>query len=344
MVETLIIRVDASFDIGMGHFMRCLALAQAWLRDGGKVIYAMSDADHLRQRLEELDIGYLDISSAPGCLDDAGEVINYSKKFNASWIILDGYHFKTDYQIFIKDYDFNLLVIDDDGKLDFYCADIILNQNLHASPNLYSNRMDYTELLLGNKYVLLREEFLEWRDWNREVKPVINHLLVTLGGSDKNNYSLKIIRALERLSSLELEINVLVGVSNPHINVLKEFIMGSDLDITILENVRDMPGIMAWADLAFTGGGTTVWEMAFMGLPTIVGATSPVEELLIKGLNKCNLFLNVGRISEVTVSELTLVLSDVMGNRELRCFMSNQGKNLVDGYGVDRVINCMKKK
>jgi spore coat polysaccharide biosynthesis predicted glycosyltransferase SpsG len=204
--------------------------------------------------------------------------------------------------------------------------------------------MDYTELLLGNKYVLLREEFLEWRDWNREVKPVINHLLVTLGGSDKNNYSLKIIRALERLSSLELEINVLVGVSNPHINVLKEFIMGSDLDITILENVRDMPGIMAWADLAFTGGGTTVWEMAFMGLPTIVGATSPVEELLIKGLNKCNLFLNVGRISEVTVSELTLVLSDVMGNRELRCFMSNQGKNLVDGYGVDRVINCMKKK
>ncbi len=342
MMETLIIRVDAGLDIGMGHFMRCLALAQAWQRTGGKVFYAMKNADHLKPRLEELSIGYLEITSTVGSKGDAGELIDYCKEFHASWILVDGYHFKSDYQSIIKDSDFNLIIIDDEGELDFYSADIVLNQNLHASPNLYSNRMSYTTLLLGSKYVLLRGEFLKWRDWNREIT-MVNHILVTLGGSDKYNYTLKIIQALEGLPSKDLKIKVLVGVSNPHIKVLKDYIMDCDLNITLLENISYMPGIMAWADLAFTSGGTTVWEMAFMGLPTIVGATTPVEELLIKGLIESDLFLNVGRISDITVNELTKFLSNVMGNRELQVFMSNQGKELVDGYGVDRVLNCMKR-
>jgi spore coat polysaccharide biosynthesis predicted glycosyltransferase SpsG len=181
-------------------------------------------------------------------------------------------------------------------------------------------------------------------DWKREFKTVSNHLLITLGGSDKNNYTLKIIDSLETLSYMELEVIVLVGVNNPHINVLREAFSKSNLKIDLMQNVSDMPRIMARADLAFSSGGITVWEMAFMGLPTIVGATSPVEELLIEGLNKYNLFRSVGKIDEIGISELSKVFKEIISNQEKRKFMSDRGKNFVDGYGVDRVIKCMHKK
>jgi UDP-2,4-diacetamido-2,4,6-trideoxy-beta-L-altropyranose hydrolase len=343
MIGNLVIRVDADLDIGMGHFMRCLALAQAWQRCNGNVSFVMT-GDQLRERVDGEGMNYCNVSVEPGSMDDAGKLVKHCESFNTTWIIVDGYHFNMDYHMFLKERGFNLLIIDDEGKLDYYIADIILNQNLHASPDLYNNRSESTILLLGTDYVLLRKEFLEWMDWKREFKTVSNHLLITLGGSDKNNYTLKIIDSLETLSYMELEVIVLVGVNNPHINVLREAFSKSNLKIDLMQNVSDMPRIMARADLAFSSGGITVWEMAFMGLPTIVGATSPVEELLIEGLNKYNLFRSVGKIDEIGISELSKVFKEIISNQEKRKFMSDRGKNFVDGYGVDRVIKCMHKK
>ncbi len=342
MIGNLVIRVDANLDIGMGHFMRCLALAQAWQRYEGHVTFTIS-GDQLKQRVENMGMDYSTLLVEPGSMDDARLLVETCKKLGADWIIVDGYHFKSDYHAYLKECGFNLLIIDDEGKLDYYHADIILNQNLHASLDLYNNISESTVLLLGADYVLLRKEFLRWRGWTREFKPLVNHLLITLGGSDKNNYTLKIIEALALLSVENLDVIVLVGVNNPHIKCLRDAFSKYTLKIDIRQNVGDMPGIMAWADLAFSSGGITVWEMAFMGLPTIVGATSPVEELLIEGLNNYNLFCNVGKIDSIGVSDLSQVFKELLSNREKRMFMSDRGKNFVDGYGVDRVINCMQK-
>jgi spore coat polysaccharide biosynthesis predicted glycosyltransferase SpsG len=104
--------------------------------------------------------------------------------------------------------------------------------------------------LLGTKYALLRREFWQWQDWERAINPIARKLLVTFGGSDPDNVTLKVIQALEWLNRDDLEVIVVIGGSNPHYEILQKEATDSSLAISLQQNVSNMPELMAWADLA----------------------------------------------------------------------------------------------
>src|SRR5438445_13504461 len=102
-VSTLIIRADASIAIATGHVMRCLALAQAWQDAGGNVVFAMAEstpAIDRRLRSEGVEIEQLEVS--PNSVQDAREVATLACHRQATWIVVDGYRFDSDYQRNLK--------------------------------------------------------------------------------------------------------------------------------------------------------------------------------------------------------------------------------------------------
>ena len=198
----LVVRADASTQIGTGHVMRCLALAQAWQDVSSDVIFIMATktpAIEARLKSEGMEVVYIPVQI--GSVEDARETINLTRKFDTDWIVVDGYSFGGDYQKIIKDDGLRLLMIDDYGHAEHYYGDIVLNQNISADEKLYVNREPYTQLLLGVKYTLLRREFWQWRGWKREIPIVARKVLVTLGGSDPDNVTLKVIQALQLVKS-----------------------------------------------------------------------------------------------------------------------------------------------
>ncbi|MDJ0677012.1 MAG: UDP-2,4-diacetamido-2,4,6-trideoxy-beta-L-altropyranose hydrolase [Calothrix sp. MO_167.B42] len=334
----LVIRADASKQIGTGHVMRCLALAQAWQYAGGDVIFVMATktpALEARLKSEGMEVVYIPVQI--GSVEDARETVNLTRKFNANWVVVDGYEFGGEYQQIIKDNGLRLLMIDDYGHAEHYYADIVLNQNISAHEGLYVNREPYTQLLLGVKYTLLRREFRQWCGWNREIPAVGRKVLVTLGGSDPDNVTLKVIQALELVQFNDLEVVVVVGGSNPHYEQLKSVCLDAKFPIHLKRNVTNMPELMAWADVAVAAGGSTNWELSFMGLPSIILVLADNQRAIAEKLGSMKITINLGCYEDVSPTEIALALKPLLDAPQARMEMSQQGQKLVDGGGNTRI-------
>ena len=227
MPSTLLIRADASVSIGTGHIMRMIALGQAWQAQGGEAHFFCAEiTPALEQRLASEGFHLSRIHSPLGSQEDLSEtILLISETLQADGqnarVVLDGYHFGAEYQLGIKAAGFKLLVVDDYGHADFYHADWVLNQNISACEELYAKRSPATKLLLGPKFAMLRKEFLAYKSWQRETAPVAKKILVTLGGSDPDNVTLKVIQAL---IDLDLHVKVVIGGSNPHLREIENFL------------------------------------------------------------------------------------------------------------------------
>lgn len=341
-MDNLLIRVDSTYEIGMGHFMRSLALAQKWQKEKGNVFFLINDNPILKNRICDENMDYIVNPFSSGSLEDSKFLIDTVINEDISWVIIDGYVFKEDYFDYLRINNLNFLIFDDDGNLNHYNSNIILNQNLHGKSSWYSSKKEeFTKLLIGTNYVLLRNEFLEYIEYKKDIKTNAKNILITLGGSDVNNYSLEILNVLNQLNIDNLNVKVILGASNIHEDEINRYLRTVNFKGHVLKNISNMPEMMEWADIAFSSGGTTVWELAFMGVPTIVGATSYVEEVLLDGLNENDLFITIGKLENLDKNELKIIFNNLIMDEELRIKMSCDGQKFIDGYGSKRVIDEM---
>ena len=342
MTENLILRADADSQIGIGHVIRCLALSQAWQDRGGRSTFiASSLSPALRSMLMTEGSRVRLIDDRPGSLADAAATAELVKRFREPWVVLDGYRFDVDYQKTLKDSGCRLLCLDDNGYVDFYCADIVLNQNLHADERLYANKDARTRLLLGPRFSLLRRQFRNRPTTGRNTAPFAGRLLVTMGGGDQNNVTMRVIKAIKGIKSANFNTKVVVGQTNPHLDSLARVIGETDGAYTLLENVTDMAGLMAWADMAVSGGGSTCWEIACMGLPAVVLTTFDNQEHIADRLNERGIVRGLGWHEAVDDNRLRDAIWELSISAKQRRDMSLNGRRLVDGKGVDRTIRAM---
>ncbi|TYQ25766.1 UDP-2,4-diacetamido-2,4,6-trideoxy-beta-L-altropyranose hydrolase [Pseudanabaena sp. UWO310] len=343
IIKKIIIRADASIQVGTGHVMRCLALAQAWQDKGGEVIFILANkSTALENRLLSEGIKVVYLLAETGSYEDANQTVDFAQKFNAQWIVVDGYHFRAKYQKAIKDFGIRLLVFDDYGHAEHYYADLVLNQNIVVNnKDLYRNRETYTQLLLGTQYALLRREFWQWQNWQREINPITRKLLVTFGGSDPDNVTLKVIQALDWLNKDDLETIVVIGGTNPHHEVLQKEVSNSSLAISLQRNVSNMPELMAWADLAIAAGGSTNWELAFMGLPSLVITVADNQKAIATELDTQGIVIHIGWYQQITLEKIGMVVQEFIYDQSKREEMSQKGKKLVNGYGARHVTSKM---
>jgi len=336
----LIVRTDAGAQMGTGHLMRCLALGRTWRDAGGQVIFITACQNQgLLKRLQEEDFSIHPVASIYPHAGDWEDTQRVLAAHPDAWVVLDGYHFDEIYQKQVKDYGHKLLVIDDMAHLKHYYADIVLNQNLHAGQLPYSCE-PYTRLLLGTRYVLLSREFLIWKDWKREIQEKVKRILVTMGGSDSNNNTLKVIQALQDMD-MPLEATVVIGASNPHTEALEAAVGQGRLPIRLIRDAGNMPELMAWADVAISSAGTTVWEMAFMGLPALVIVAAENQIDIGQGVEKAGTAQNLGWFADVNKDGISTGLRALLADKERRQEMSRRGRELVDGNGAERVYAAL---
>jgi UDP-2,4-diacetamido-2,4,6-trideoxy-beta-L-altropyranose hydrolase len=346
-IQNLFIRADSNPQIGTGHVMRCIALAQAWQdRGGGVTFLSHCENNEIKQRIQDEGFDFIPVEKPHPNPSDLTFVLNtlssisYEPSASNLWLALDGYHFTPEYQKAIRDAGVGLLVIDDINHLPQYYADILLNQNIHA-PNLRYHCDADTTILLGTSYVLLRREFLKYQDWKRKIPEKAKKILVTLGGSDQNNITFKVIEALKLINDPDLEVKVVVGPSNPHMASLKEAFHLSPFTFHLLSSSKNMAELMAWADISVSAGGSTCWEMAFLGLPNMITILSENQEAISEGLSEKGIAVNLGEYEYLTSDKITETFNELLSARKVRSRMSRLGKNLVDGLGEKRVVKSM---
>jgi len=337
--EHLYVRVDASREIGIGHFMRCLALTEHWRDQGGHATFIGICPASLRRRLENEGIRHVDLEAPhpdPADLERTAASIPPSVP-----VVIDGYPFDAAYQKRLGESGRRVMVIDDAGHLPAYEADLLLNQNIGAE------RIAYPEApamrLLGPEYVLLRREFLRWVGWHREVTPVASNLLVTLGGGDAGNYTVRVAEALTGPAFRRARVRIVTGPDNPHGATLSRLAEGQEGRFQVLSDVSCISEQMAWADLAISAGGTTCWELAFMGLPSVLITVADNQEAIVAGMKSREAAIDLGAAAELEWDHLGRVVEGLLRDQEGRRLMSENGRRMIDGRGPSRVVAALKR-
>ncbi len=345
----LLVRADADEIRGTGHVMRSLALACAWIARGGHVHFLTCRPNSaLRDRIQrsgadltEIDEYYPHPADLLAMITFVKEAVISAKKI--PWVVVDGYHFTTAYQSVVHSAGCRLLVIDDTAHLPFYDADMILNHGIHAAGLSYSCLPD-ARLLLGTAYALLRPEFQQSAGAARSATVAARKILVTLGGSDPANATPKVIEALKQLHVPGLEPRIVVGPANSHLNDLKRLASQSRSRIAFETGVQDMAALMLWADVAVTAAGGTCWELACLGVPMVSVVVAENQKSIAAELESAGISINLGWHEEVTVMDIAAALEDILRSPNRRAQMSARGKAIVDGRGVNRVIDAMMQK
>ncbi|MCB9850404.1 MAG: UDP-2,4-diacetamido-2,4,6-trideoxy-beta-L-altropyranose hydrolase [Phycisphaerales bacterium] len=344
--RNIVIRCDGGPDIGMGHVVRCLALARALASRSIRARFAMRGpqggaADRVRDAGFPVDA----VGTASQCgawLDDADcrATIEYAGAADAAVVLVDHYRADPEYLAKLADAGLRVALIDDVADRDLIAADWILNQNPAGLSLKYRVRDDCT-VLRGPEYALLRPEFADARaSLHRECHDDAWRVLITLGGSDVAARLAAIVEALEP-ARRTLDVRCVLAGSADNA-VLVQAAGDSRHRVQVLTDVADMAAQMAWADVAVTAGGSTCWELCCLGVPMVVTELSGDQTYNTAFLGERGIAVNVGRWDgAATPTSAAEAVGALLGDATKRSAMSERGAALVDGRGADRVADSL---
>ena len=334
MNDVAAIRVDSSEQIGSGHLMRCLTLAERLRKKSDEVHFISRDlAGSLHRLVEEHGFplhllpqheedpnltGYAAWLTVPQVVDaeETGEILSRMQPVNR--LIVDSYALDAVWEQRLRPLVREIFVIDDLANRRHDC-DILLDQNFYREMR---HRYDglippACKLLLGPSHALLREEFYEAREKIGVWDGVLRRILVFYGGSDVTRETEKAIRALVHLQLPAVAVDVVVGGSNPRRTQIEELCAAHDF-LYYHCQVSNMAELMAHADLCLGAGGTTTWERCFLGLPAIVTAVAENQIQVCEDCAEAGYIRYLGRWDEVTVGDIAAAVQKCIMPQTLR--------------------------
>lgn len=362
--QIITFRTDASLNIGSGHVMRCITLADALSARGDSCHFLCRDlpgnmADTIRARghnviLMPYDPGAGNTGQKTGHLphsawlgtswqQDAEQTRAALDAFAPDWLIVDHYALDVDWEAAVLPGNTKLMVIDDLADRSHIC-DILLDQNLGRQATDYDGLIpDHCTRLIGPRYALLRPEFQQRREESlkRRQNPKLAHILISMGGVDKDNLA---TRVLEVLATCQLpdacRITVVMGATSPSLKLVEQTAEKMPVPTKVLVNVSNMAEIMASADLAIGAAGSTSWERCCLGLPTLMLVLADNQIEAAQALERAGAALLLGDVrDEYWMSRLAQVLPG-LSISEL-ALLSQNAAAIVDGEGIGRCFREM---
>lgn len=303
--QNILFRLDSGAEIGYGHLMRCLTLAEQFKRRGARCYFicrelAGANTALITQRGFELislpaDNSFVmpsdDTFKPPhyrwlqtSWQQDAAQCQSHLAELCPLLLIIDHYALDARWEALAKPYCQKLCVIDDLADRDHLC-DVLLDYNLSARALDYAARVPRCcQLLLGRKYVLLRDEFLQWRTTSlrRRQQRKLEHILVMFGGVDPLNHAGQVLEAIKPLTLPDVSrIDVVLSSRAPSLNAVQALAQTMPVDTCVHTDISNMAQLMAHADLAIGAGGGATYERLFLQLPSLL---MPIADNQIKPL------------------------------------------------------------
>ncbi len=340
----IIFRCDASSEIGWGHFKRCYALAEIAQQSGRYKVHFLC-----RPLPKSLEKKLRDIHASVQVLDQDATLEQDLAYLHSLFdlmtrkniiVVLDHYDWTTECFRELKADPRVLLIAFDDGLKRHYHADFVVDANIFSERNSHSVAGD-CQLLLGPKYTMIREEIHTLRQSPLEKMAENFQFLVTLGGGDRWGHALKAIEAV-RMTSMKFETHIVVGSQWAHAEKAKR-IIGNHPRIHFYEDPSFFPQLLTRADLALTAGGTTTYELAYLGVPMLTMTLVPHQLPIAKGWEELGIADYLGSAEFVTPD---LILNKLTYWMDRDQDLENRGlaaQRIVDGRGKFRVLERAQK-
>ena len=359
-------RVDASLQIGTGHVMRCLTLADALRERGASCIFVcrphsghlldlIVQRGHRALALPELQEGiqhnlngtahahWLGTDWATDAQDTRQALSARTCGQPVDWLVVDHYALDARWEDAVRQQAQRIMAIDDLADRPHAC-DLLLDQNLGRKEADYGGLLKgNTTTLVGPQYALLRPEFAALRAQSlarRQSKPQLQRLLVTMGGVDKDNATGQVLAALQSCSlPANLRVTVVMGPHAPWLAQVQAQAAQMNWPTEVLVGVNNMAQLMAESDLAIGAAGSTSWERCCLGLPTIQVVLAQNQEAIALALGRFGAALMLpSKAIEQTLPDLISTITSA----EKLYTVSLAASGVTEGKGASLLCDFMK--
>ncbi|GAA4364645.1 UDP-2,4-diacetamido-2,4,6-trideoxy-beta-L-altropyranose hydrolase [Kangiella marina] len=346
-------RVDASVHIGSGHVMRCLSLADALQKLGSDVVFVMRVqpgdlCDYTKKRgfkVEQLAQpdelinpesttdyhAWLQVSET----EDAEDFLAVAE--DADLVVIDHYGINVHWETLVKSTTLcNLIAIDD--LVRAHNSDMIIDQTLARKVSEYHVTSPGSHVLSGTKFALLKEQFslLHSVALAKEIDKQVHRLLLTMGGVDNPNATLQVLNALSQRETA-IKTTVLLSYNAPHFDSVASFCESNSDWLRHIPFCEDMATLMLEHTIAIGAPGSTSWERACLGLPSILIPLAENQLQICQNLVKEDAAMSLS-LGEVP-AQLNPKLDKLLHNFEA---MRHNNLSLCDGKGCSRVVEKMR--
>lgn len=352
----VVFRTDASLNIGTGHVMRCLTLADALHEKGADCLFICREQpgsllELIRQRgfkahalptaRRNVTVGeppsesHSSHETIPPIASavDAEQTLALLGGASVDWLVVDHYGLGLEWEQVMRASEALVLVIDDLADRHHDC-DLLLDQNFVEDLGGRYDRLvpGRTRQLLGPRYALLRREFLDVANRTRrsELGGVLR-FFVFFGGTDPTGETAKALRSLDQLENA-VRADVVVGAGNPQRSEIEAWCRArTGLDFHC--QIDNMATLMSEADLALGAGGATTWERCFLGLPALVVSVAANQVDVTRAVARAGAQIDLGWHEQVDEFSFLGEIRRLSSTPHLLGVMSEAGIGLVSGNG-----------
>lgn len=344
MTPLIVFRADASIEIGSGHVIRCIILANFLQKHGACVHFISKEfPGNLFERIAQSGIELCKIPTH-GSTDckkswetDATDTIKYIKNLPKipDWVIVDHYGLDGKWETKIRAFTNRLCVIDDLFDRP-HAADILFNQSvLSLTQTEKRSSLQNCMYLTGPQYALLHEEYRQARLRLAREFTSIKRVLIFFGGADHSNFTEMLCKKLITQEHADLQFDVILGITNPHQKEILSF-AEKHTNFHVHIGLPNLAQKIASADLAIGAGGSTTWEMLCLGLPFIAISTAENQYRTCEELAANGYILYLGTKESFEFGDLAAAIKTCR-NPFFRKFISKHAITLVDGNGCKKL-------
>lgn len=335
-MRNIIFVTVASKEVGMGHLIRSLSLADM-LRDQFNVAFvvATDTEDVLKMiRLRSYPVNKL-VDSAK--ITDVENILPFLT--DADIVVLDFYGITEKFQLALKHALYKFVCIDDLHENHFY-ANAVINVSNTIKEHDYSCE-PYTKLLLGTDYVLLRSAFLQSAMNPPRVIGDVSSVFINMGGADLPNNTLKFLKGICSVSKIN-EIHIILGIVNPHRESISNFISNNSHTGKIVVHVNingaEICNLLNLCQLAICPASGISMELCSVGIGIISGYTANNQKDLLAGLVEKNCVISLNDFNLLSESEVGAFTENFVINNKgnLNEMIFNQ-KMVIDGKSPVRL-------
>ena len=335
----ILFRADGNPDIGTGHIMRCLSLADALQEQGGEITFITAES-YFQRLIQTRGYPCTVLGTAYDRMEEELSIfLPIIERERPELVILDSYFVTPQYMEAVKR-TVPLLYTDDLNLFD-YPVDIVVNYNIYGPDVPYPQNKMY---LLGPQYAPLRKEFQGLSQ--RNTKDRVENVLVSTGGTDPYHVALHCAEYLRKhLPRENMIFHFVLGAMNRDIVQLEQ--IAEDFSfIKLHRQVTDMCSLMLQCDVAISAAGTTLYELCACGVPAVTYILADNQIQGAQMFQKAGLMPCAGDIREDAcfLEHLFELLNSLADDFAQRQHIAEQMQGAVDGRGAARLAEAVLKQ
>lgn len=336
----ILFRVDAAPRPGWEHLSRCLTLAAAIQRRRRPAFFlSQIEPGSLGLTIKRGGNDWLEAGSPAGTADDLDELVQEVRRLRPAAVIVDSPDVKEEYLRTLRGTGVLVVSMDSLAHTGF-CSHLIVNPLLGLGRESYEYALG-TQVLLGERYALVRPEIRRQRPARAQEPPQPFRAIIALGDDDPHNQSGELAKCLLNCPKVG-RVDVLVRSYHPDLDKLKALAESCPDRLEIVHEPGEVPFRIARCHFAVSAGNAWSLELACVGVPQILIVQSETHWPTAQRLEEEGAATCLGWQANVSTQTIRQAVADLLGDALERQAMARCGRKLIDGRGPDRLVTALE--